>query len=197
MIVLLTYFRISGWGSYPTLRREGQEYAVDATRVAQQLSCGWRNNGEFSAENTWRITMILYDWWSLITMFWWNRWNSAELRVLQFGATKHKLNSLSFLNGKPEKNPGGIAQLCALVNQDGGHECHMAPISPLSCCVFSWTAVKFDEHGAGAAETRSIYSGLEATKVRVDKFEMITADENERGMMIMMGYGLNPMVLWA
>lgn len=53
------------------------------------------------------------------------------------------------------------------------------------------------EHGAGAAETRSIYSGLEATKVRVDKFEMITADENERGMMIMMGYGLNPMVLWA
>ena len=143
------------------------------------------------------FSMILYDWWSLITMFWWNRWNSAELRVLQFGATKHKLNSLSFLNGKPEKNPGGIAQLCALVNQDGGHECHMAPISPLSCCVFSWTAVKFDEHGAGAAETRSIYSGLEATKVRVDKFEMITADENERGMMIMMGYGLNPMVLWA
>jgi hypothetical protein len=116
--------------------------------------------------------------------------------VLQFGATKNKLNSRSFLNGKPEKNPGGIAQLCALVNQDGGHECHMARISPL-CCVFSWwTAVKF-EHGAGAAETRSIYSGLEATKVRVDKFEMITADENERGMMIMMGYGLNPMVLWA
>jgi len=54
--------------------------------------------------------------------------------------------------------------------------------------------VKFDEHGAGAAETRSIYSGLEATKVRVDKSEMITA-ENERGMMIMMGYGLNPMGL--
>jgi len=55
--------------------------------------------------------------------------------VPQFGATKNKLNSRSFLNGKPEKNPGGIAQLCALVNQDGGHACHMARISPLSCCV--------------------------------------------------------------